>query len=148
MENDNTKNEKAPSQSKLSEGLDTLSGSEAVYGLLAWLTCRDKAVTFSAKHNANIAAELAKQFCEENNLADPRDDYHTRLIHPEGEIAIEGRGKNAGLCALIDELEEKREFHKAASEAGNIYIIGQHTGRADAYKVCIDRMMLLKKKST
>ncbi|MCK5609198.1 hypothetical protein KAR91_45410 [Candidatus Pacearchaeota archaeon] len=72
-----------------------LSGSEAVYGLLAWLTCRDEAVTFSAKHNANIAAELAKQFCEENNLPDPKDDYHARLIHPKGEVAIEGRGKNS-----------------------------------------------------
>lgn len=76
------------------EGGDTLNGSEAVYGLLDWLTCRDKEVTFSAKHNASIAAELAKQFCEENNLGEPRDDYHTRLIHPKGEIAIAGRGKN------------------------------------------------------
>jgi hypothetical protein len=79
------------------EGLDTLSASEAVYGLLAWLTCRDEVVTFSARHDAAIAAELAKQFCEENNLADPKDDYHTRLIHPKGEIAIEGRGQNAGV---------------------------------------------------
>ena len=88
------KEKKAPSSGPFSDGLDGLSGSEAVYGLLAWLTCRDEAVTFSAKHNANIAAELAKQFCEENNLAEPRDDYHTRLIHPKGEVAIAGRGKN------------------------------------------------------
>lgn len=89
-------NQKACSHSALNAGLDTLSASEAIYGLLAWLTCRDEAVTFSAKHDAAIAAELAKQFCEENNLADPKDDFHTRLIHPKGEIAIEGRGKNAG----------------------------------------------------
>ena len=84
-------------KSKLSEGLDTLSASEAIYGLLAWLTCRDKAVTFSAKHDAAIAAELADQFCKENNLADPKNDFHTRLIHPKGEVAVEGRGKNAGV---------------------------------------------------
>lgn len=80
-----------------SDLLDPLNGSEAVYGLLAWLTCRDEVVTFSAKHNAAIAAELADQFCKENNLANPRDDYHTRLIHPKGEIAIAGRGKNVGV---------------------------------------------------
>ena len=86
----------ACSHSALDGGLDTLSASEAVYGLLAWLTCRNEVVTFSARHNAAIAAELADQFCKENNLAEPRDDFNKRLTHPKGEIAIEGRGKNAG----------------------------------------------------
>ena len=73
---------------------DLLSASEAVYGLLAWLTCRDTPVTFSATHDAAIAAELANEFCKVNCLPDPRADYHTRLIHPTGEIAVANRGKN------------------------------------------------------
>ncbi|RLD02266.1 MAG: hypothetical protein DRI32_08995, partial [Chloroflexi bacterium] len=66
---------------------DELTGSESVYGLLGWLTAREEAVTFSANHNAAIAAQLAKQFCEENKLEEPRDDWTSRLTHPNGEIS-------------------------------------------------------------
>ena len=65
-----------------------LSASESVYGLLAWLTCRDTPVTFSATHDAAIAAELADEFCKANGLPDPREDYHTRLIHPTGKLQL------------------------------------------------------------
>ncbi len=73
---------------------DLLSASEAVYGLLGWLTCRDEPVTFSAKHNACIAADLAAKFCKANNLSEPKGDWSTHLIHPKGEVAVSGRGKN------------------------------------------------------
>ena len=62
----------------------TLSASEAVYGLLAFLTGQDKAVTFSAKHNAAVAADLAESFCKANNLKDPRHNYHKILQYPKG----------------------------------------------------------------
>ena len=74
---------------------DLLRASEAVYGLLAWLTCRDTPVTFSARHDAAIAAELADEFCKTNNLSEPREDYHYNLISPTGEIAVAGRGSNS-----------------------------------------------------
>jgi len=60
-----------------------LKGSEAVYGLLSWLTCRDKAVTLSAKHDAAVAAELAKEFCEANELPKPRHGWEVNLTHPK-----------------------------------------------------------------
>lgn len=59
-----------------------LKGSEAVYGLLSWLTVRNEVVIFSAKHDAAIAANLAKEFCEANNLPDPRDGWQNNLTHP------------------------------------------------------------------
>ncbi|MCK5609772.1 hypothetical protein KAR91_48320 [Candidatus Pacearchaeota archaeon] len=65
---------------------------------------------------------------------------------PEEAETNEAKRLSEGLCSLIDELEEKREWHKAKSESGNVYVIGQHEGRRDAYKYCIDKMMLLKKK--
>jgi len=60
-----------------------LTGSEAVYGLLGWLTSRDKPVTFSAKHNAAIAADLASLFCETNKLSEPRENWTDYLTHPK-----------------------------------------------------------------
>jgi len=69
------------------ENKDILSASEAIYGLLGWLTSRNKTVTFSAKHDASIAAELADEFCIANNLTFPRDDFHTNLIHPASDVS-------------------------------------------------------------
>lgn len=60
-----------------------LKGSEAVYGLLSWLTCRDKVVTLSAKHDAAVAAEVAKEFCEVNKLPEPRSGWTNNLTHPK-----------------------------------------------------------------
>jgi len=60
-----------------------LSGSEAVYGLLAWLTTRESQVTLGAGNDCAIAAELVGEFCKANKLAEPRDDWHTKLIHPK-----------------------------------------------------------------
>jgi hypothetical protein len=83
---------------------EILTPSEAVYGVLAWLTTRKEAVTLSSKHDAAIVADLARHFCETNNLEPVGEDYHTRLIHPDGDIAIAGRGKNADRKKLISDL--------------------------------------------
>lgn len=68
---------------------DKLTGSEAVYGLLGWLTSREGPVTFSGEHDAAIAAELADQFCKTNNLAEPRENWGKNLIHPSAVKVIE-----------------------------------------------------------
>ncbi len=73
---------------------EILSPSEAVYGVLAWLTSRETPVTMSSKHDAAVVAQIAQTFCETNNLEPVKDDYHTRLIHPSGEVAVAGRGIN------------------------------------------------------
>lgn len=77
----------APGQSE-----DKLTASEAVYGFAAWLTTREVPVYFSVTHNAGIAAELVNEFCKANNLKEPRDNWHTHLVHPSGEVAVGGRG--------------------------------------------------------
>lgn len=59
-----------------------LTGSEAVYGFVAWLTTRLEAVTFGASHNCSVAAELVNEFCEANNLEQPREDWTRYLTHP------------------------------------------------------------------
>ena len=62
---------------------DKLSASEAVFGLFGWLTTREKSVTFGAKHDASIAAELAGKFCNANDLNEPRKHWNDNLKHPE-----------------------------------------------------------------
>jgi hypothetical protein len=63
--------------------VDKLSASEALYGFGGWLTTRSQPVTISAKHEAAIVADLVNQFCEANNLPDPRDGWSESLVHPE-----------------------------------------------------------------
>ena len=71
-----------------------LSASEAVYGFAAWLTCKEKPVVFGSSHDCACIADLVKEFCDANSLADPRDAFWpTNLIYPSGEVAIdEGTG--------------------------------------------------------
>jgi hypothetical protein len=66
---------------------DELSGSEAVYGLLGWLTSRSESVTFSDKDDASPAANLADQFCKVNNLTEPREGWGKKLKHPHGGLS-------------------------------------------------------------
>jgi len=60
-----------------------LSGSEAVYGFSAWLTCQNREVIAGAHHDAAIWAELVDTFCKANNLSEPREQWSTLLVHPE-----------------------------------------------------------------
>lgn len=62
---------------------DRLTASEAVYGLLAWLTCRERALTVSAKHEAGQVVKLAEAFIAANNLGSVRPDYAKHLTHPK-----------------------------------------------------------------
>jgi len=59
-----------------------LNAAEVVYGLLAWLTCRDEVTTLSARHDASVAADLAAQFCKTNKLGDVSSSWPGNLIHP------------------------------------------------------------------
>tara|TARA_Y100000310_G_scaffold161719_1_gene161612 strand:+ start:245 stop:466 length:222 start_codon:yes stop_codon:yes gene_type:complete len=67
---------------------ERITASEAVYGFAAWLTTRDKAVIFGAKHNAGVAVGLIKEWLDVNKLDDPRDGiYPNNLVMPEREQA-------------------------------------------------------------
>lgn len=59
-----------------------LSPSEAVYGVLAWLTSRRQAVVFSQCDHAGPAAEAANEFCKVNNLEPPQGHWEKNLVHP------------------------------------------------------------------
>ena len=63
--------------------LKELTGSEAIYGFCAWLSGREEKTIFSSKSNCTPIADLIKEFCETNNLIDPRDNWTDNLIHPE-----------------------------------------------------------------
>ena len=54
--------------------------SEAVYGLLAWLSAREETVVFSSKDDASVAADIAKQYCEAQGYENPRDEYYPKNI--------------------------------------------------------------------
>jgi hypothetical protein len=47
----------------------------ALYGFAAWLTCRDEAVTFGAKHDAAPAAVLVDQFCKAQGFPELDDGW-------------------------------------------------------------------------
>ncbi len=59
-----------------------VQASEALFGFAAWLTCRDDAVVFSAKHDASVAAEMVGTYCEENDLPEPREGWQHNLSMP------------------------------------------------------------------
>lgn len=54
--------------------------SEAIYGLLAWLSARDEATILSATNDASVAAEIAKQYCKAQGYEDPRDGHYPNNI--------------------------------------------------------------------
>lgn len=60
-----------------------LTGSEAIYGFCAWLTCQKEKTIMSSKHGCGDIAEKIKLFCETNKLTEPRDHWEEILIHPE-----------------------------------------------------------------
>jgi len=61
-----------------------LSGSEAVFGLLAWLTTRDETTVLGPHQQVDVS--IATQFVEANRLAEPREAWHELLTHPKTEV--------------------------------------------------------------
>ena len=59
-----------------------MNASEAVYGLLAWLTTREEVVCFGGSEDCAPAAEAAKLFCETNGLPEITNAWPDNLIHP------------------------------------------------------------------
>ena len=57
-----------------------LSGSEAVFGLMAWLTTR-KETTVIGPHQV-VDIDIIERFIKTNGLKEPREAWHELLIHP------------------------------------------------------------------
>jgi len=66
-----------------------LSGSEAVYGFVAWLTTSDdfeqalQNPHYGPTQDSAPWAEMASKFCMTNQLKDPREEWSELLTHPE-----------------------------------------------------------------
>ena len=65
---------------------EQLSASEALYGFAGWLTSRAEKTVMSARDAAAPIAELVDQFCKENSLTEPREDWSGRLVHPHDAV--------------------------------------------------------------
>lgn len=59
--------------------LNGTSPSEALFAFVAWLTCRDQAVTFGARHDAAPAADLVAAFCASQGFAEPTEGWEKQL---------------------------------------------------------------------
>lgn len=57
-----------------------LSGSEAIFGLLGWLTTRDETTVFGP--NEEVDVDIIAQFIETNGLSEPREAWDMLLTHP------------------------------------------------------------------
>ena len=67
--------------------IEEMSASEALYGFVGWLTTQDEPITAGSTHDCAVWAEKIKEFCDVNKLSEPREDWTTRLIHPDGEVS-------------------------------------------------------------
>lgn len=68
---------------------DKLTASEALYGFCGWLTSRKEETIMSGHHECGVIADLVKEFCNVNQLEEPRSGWAEHLIHPPGKIAEE-----------------------------------------------------------
>ena len=58
---------------------NNLNSSESVVAFVAWLTSRDKSITFGGHHNASSAANAVEIFINSQFLPDVRNDFSNRI---------------------------------------------------------------------
>lgn len=56
-----------------------LSPSEAVYGVMTWLSAADPGFMVGSHHDATILARIANEFCKINGLREPGDSFPDNL---------------------------------------------------------------------
>lgn len=100
-----------------------LTGGEAVYGVLAALTCRKEPQTFSRAHNAGFAAEFAAAFCQVNDLEAPREGWNANLTHPPEDLT---RLKRDPVTERFPAVESTREITAEQRQALTVW--ADHTG--------------------
>ena len=59
-----------------------LTGSEAIYGFVAWLTTQQVDTEMGAAHDCAPIVNRVDVFCKVNNLAEPRENWTDFLTHP------------------------------------------------------------------
>jgi uncharacterized protein (DUF1919 family) len=58
---------------------DQLNASEALFAFCGALTSREEKTVMSAKHDAGKVADLIKEFCELNDLDEPREGWEHKF---------------------------------------------------------------------
>jgi hypothetical protein len=113
-----------------------------------WLTGRDEPVTFSARHDASLVAELVEQFCKSQGYADPPDGWH-KNIKPYPPTArthddIHPKHRAAGTPTWPRKTDEELRNEPAADEWGsNSRAIGDGedpTGEANPFDEPIEQL--------
>ena len=64
-----------------------LSGSEAIFGFIAWLTGNEDEYAIGPKENCGVWPDLIEEFCLVNNLDSPREQWTELLTHPVSKAA-------------------------------------------------------------
>ena len=64
-----------------------MTGSEAIFGFVGWLTTRKEKVVMSSQDDCAAITGLIEEFCKVNNLPEPRENWSNNLIHPDGECS-------------------------------------------------------------
>ena len=59
-----------------------LTGSEALYGFMAWLTTQQVETTVGSSQDCAPIVELIDTFCKTNGLSEPRENWTEFLTHP------------------------------------------------------------------
>lgn len=71
---------------KLDGVYNDMNGQEAIFGFAAWLTTRPNEVKMGSNNECGIVADLCGQWCEKNNLQEPREGiYPDNISHPTKE---------------------------------------------------------------
>ena len=65
--------------------MDRIIASEALYGFMGWLTTRSGTMSVGASHECAPAADVVKEFCDANDLVQPRDGWEKHLVHPHNK---------------------------------------------------------------
>lgn len=61
-----------------------MNEKETLLAFLGWLTTRDEPVTFSARHDASVAVELIREFCEVQGFDEVRDGWVKQIVPMNG----------------------------------------------------------------
>jgi hypothetical protein len=62
----------------------TITATEALYGFMSWLTCRDATLVIGASHGAAEPAELVRAFLEANGIKEAiPEDWPKHLVYPK-----------------------------------------------------------------
>lgn len=114
---------------------DTLTASEALFGFMGWLTARQQITEFGVTKDAAIAVELVSRFMDANQLADCRDNWATRLLHPvepppPAPVHRTYERGNVLLIGRVEEIDLVRPDVGAMIKAGGFWLAGD-TNRPD-----------------